>query len=187
MKQLITLGITLSLLTSCTNPLDKEYSMSTLEDDIEKIEENKLTDSAGIALLKRIPEELLTGEMPISLVKGRTYREIIYEVKERANVPEPLSVKEYHKTWLDNELKAEGLYKGKKVALSGKISGVGRRMITDIPYVDLDINFIDGFTCEFSEDDFMRLSELKKGDKIIIVGTGESGWTLKNCYFPPYK
>ena len=190
-QQFITFGIILCLLTSCSNPLDKKYSIDTLEDDIQKIRESESTDSVGIALLKRIPEGLLTSEIPISLVRGKTYREIIYDVKkyqeERASIPEPIPVKEYHKAWLENELKAESLYKGKQVALSGKISGIGRRAITDIPYVDLDINFIDGFTCEFSEEDFDRLSRLKKGEIIIIVGSGENGWELKNCYFPPYK
>lgn len=188
MKQYISLGIILCLLTSCSNHLDKKYSTWDFEDDIQKIRESESTDSAGIALLEWIPMGLLSGEIRKTMLEGKTYREIIYDVKkyqeERANIPEHIPVKDYHKAWLENELKSESLYKGKQVALSGIIFSIGRRAITNIPYVDLDINFFDGFTCEFSEEDIEKLANLKKGQKIIIVGTGENGWTLKNCYIP---
>ena len=93
------------------------------------------------------------------------------------------SAREYVNLWSGNKLQAEQQYKNKLVAVSGTVLAVDRTIFGNVPYVDLDINIpFGGVTCEFPESKVNTIINLKKGDRIIIVGYAESAFRIMNCY-----
>jgi len=86
----------------------------------------------------------------------------------------PISVtsSEYYKKYQENEVAADNLYKGKKILITGKIESINKD-VTDDVYVSLsgegEISF--DVQCHLSEPG--KAAELKKGQKITILGTGE--------------
>ena len=98
----------------------------------------------------------------------------------------PISVTsaEYYKKYQENEVAADNLYKGKKILITGKVESINKDVADDV-YVNLsgdgEISF--DVQCYLSEPG--KAAELKKGQTITILGTGEGmviGFPqLKDC------
>lgn len=92
--------------------------------------------------------------------------------------------------YIDNEVNADVLYKGKTLNVSGSIKDIGKDIL-DTPYVTLESNPSDYFTyvqCMFNKGDEAKLATLKKGTQITIQGKedGKLGNVLiRNCSILP--
>ena len=84
----------------------------------------------------------------------------------------PVSSKEYYKKYQENEVAADNLYKGKKLAITGTVESVSKDIADDV-YVSLagDGEISLGVQCHLS--DAGKAASVKKGSSITIVGTGE--------------
>jgi hypothetical protein len=91
------------------------------------------------------------------------------------------TAKQYYDLWVENELKAEQLLKGKKIKITGVVDGVGRRVFTEAPYVDLKTGYFIPVTCEFSEKAINTIINLEKGETVTIVGYPENLLEIKRC------
>jgi hypothetical protein len=86
----------------------------------------------------------------------------------------------------DNEVAADGTYRGKRLAVTGKIESIGKDIL-DNPYVTLssdgNISF-PSVQCMFDDKAIGVLSSLRKGMSITLEGTcdGKLGNVLlKDC------
>jgi hypothetical protein len=92
------------------------------------------------------------------------------------------TAREYINLWRDNKLKAEQLYKGKQMEITGAVLKVDRTVFGDVPYVDLNVdNPLGGLTCEFPESAINSIVDLEKGQTVVIIGYAESQFRLKKC------
>jgi hypothetical protein len=83
-----------------------------------------------------------------------------------------ISAPKLAQAYIDNEVNADSLYKGKPLEISGTIKDIGKD-ITDAPYVVIETNPSDYFTqvqCMFGKADIAELGALKKGSQITIRG-----------------
>ncbi|MDB5002105.1 MAG: hypothetical protein JWQ34_330 [Mucilaginibacter sp.] len=66
-----------------------------------------------------------------------------------------------------NEVSADEIYKGKTIAVSGKITKIAKD-ITDTPYITLDVSEFGEIQCRF--EDTKHLKTLSKGDYVTVIG-----------------
>ena len=96
-----------------------------------------------------------------------------------------IDAKALTKEYDSNELAADGKYKGKSLAVTGKISNIAETLgnIT----VSLEGHeFTKTVMCSFEESEKASVAALKKGDKITLTGTGDGSTGglyvgLQNC------
>jgi len=83
-----------------------------------------------------------------------------------------VSAKEYSKKYQENEVAADNLYKGKKIAISGIVESINKDMADDA-YISLtgDGEISMGVQCHLT--DAQKAATVKKGSEITIVGTGD--------------
>lgn len=79
MKKLLLSALALSMLASCTSPLEKQYTEATLAEDIQAIKESGDADSTEINL---IAMSLMRSVLTEEKLEGKTYQQIIDEAKE---------------------------------------------------------------------------------------------------------
>ena len=102
-----------------------------------------------------------------------------------AEKPIAIDAKALTKEYDSNELAADGKYKGKSLAVTGKISNIAETLgnIT----VSLEGHeFTKTVMCSFEESEKASVVALKKGDKITLTGTGDGSTGglyvgLQNC------
>lgn len=88
--------------------------------------------------------------------------------------------------YIDNEVNADVLYKGKILNVSGSIKDIGKDIL-DTPYVTLESNPSDYFTgvqCMFEKGDEAKLATLNKGTQTTLQGKVSSklgNVLLRNC------
>ena len=91
------------------------------------------------------------------------------------------------KDYSDNEVAADGKYKGKRIEISGTIYGVSNgitdnEMIVRLSDGKYDINDPD---CNMSASEHDKVVAFKKGQAVTLIGTGDSATLgspqLKNC------
>lgn len=75
----------------------------------------------------------------------------------------------------DNEVAADAKYKDKLLEISGTVDTIGKDIL-DTPYIafqtDNQYEIIDRVQCMFGKDDIATLSQVTKGQKITLRGTG---------------
>ena len=73
-----------------------------------------------------------------------------------------------------NEVAAERKYKGKQVAIEGKIFSI-ETSFTGYPEIVFDVSYgIQTVRCQFSKSHIDQIAEMSKGQKVIVIGTVES-------------
>ena len=88
--------------------------------------------------------------------------------------------------YIDNEVNADSLYKGKLLKISGMIKDIGKDIL-DTPYVTLETNpsdYITEIQCMFGKGDLAQLAQLKKGSQITVEGNGSGklmNVLVRNC------
>lgn len=103
-----------------------------------------------------------------------------------------VSAPDLWQAYTENQVNADNLYGGKTIAVTGKISNIGKDIVTGKPYVSLvsgDQLGIYPIQCFFpNEDQNEKIAALKDGQEITIVGkcNGISvvHVQLSNCYIP---
>lgn len=101
------------------------------------------------------------------------------------NVDYEMFAVELFRDYESNEVAGDEKYKGKKIAVTGKVEDIGKDAL-GYPYVSLYVDIMQSIVCYFSEDDIKILSKLKKGQKITIIGVCDGKMlnlsvNLKNC------
>jgi hypothetical protein len=92
------------------------------------------------------------------------------------------TAREYVNLWDENKLKAEQLYKGKQMRITGVVLRVDRAAFSNNPYVDLDLRILFfGLTCEFPESAINSIANLEKGQTVTITGYAESQFRIIRC------
>ena len=75
----------------------------------------------------------------------------------------------------DNEVAADGKYKDKLLEISGTVDTIGKDIL-DTPYIafqtDNQYEIVNRVQCMFGKDDIATLSQVTKGQKITLRGTG---------------
>lgn len=103
-----------------------------------------------------------------------------------------VSAKDLWSAYSDNAVKADGLYKGELLAVTGTISNIGQDMITKAPCVSLKTNDslgIYSIQCFFPKngDQTDQIADLSDGDIVTIYGTCQgvpiANVQLSDCYF----
>lgn len=84
-----------------------------------------------------------------------------------------------------NEVAADEVYLGKKIAVTGIIDDIGKDILDD-PYISLEVGYLESVNCYFSESDIKAIAQLSKGQKITILGTCKGmtltiGVTMSQC------
>lgn len=69
----------------------------------------------------------------------------------------------------NNEVAADEKFKGKKLAITGTISDIGKD-IADQPYISFRVDDFESVTCYFDNENVKAISKLSKGEKITVVG-----------------
>ncbi len=90
--------------------------------------------------------------------------------------PIKIDAKALTKAYEENELAADGKYKGKTLVVTGEISNIAETLgnVT----VQLKGNdMLKDVMCSFDESEHDRVAQLKKGSKVTLEGTGD-GMTL---------
>ncbi|MGB1283350.1 MAG: OB-fold protein, partial [Polaribacter sp.] len=86
-----------------------------------------------------------------------------------SNVDYELTASMLFNAYESNEVAADGKYLDKRIAVTGKISDIGKDVLGN-PYVSLYVDYMKTVNCYFSEDEIQEISQLKKGQKIYIEG-----------------
>ena len=108
------------------------------------------------------------------------------EKKETKESTITISAEKLLKAYDDNEVKADNKYKDKQLKVSGEIDDIGKD-ITDDTYITVGYGdeYAASFVqCYFSDSDKSKVADLKKGDKITLVGTCDGlsiNVLLKDC------
>lgn len=75
----------------------------------------------------------------------------------------------------DNEVSADAKYKDKLLEISGTVDTIGKDVL-DTPYIafrtDNEYEIVNRVQCMFGKDDIATLSNVTKGQKITLRGTG---------------
>jgi signal peptidase I len=77
-----------------------------------------------------------------------------------------------------NEVAADEKYKGRTIALAGRIHNIGKDVLNK-PYISFETDYLKLVTCYFSDSDVKQIASLNKGETIIITGNCR-GLTLTN-------
>jgi hypothetical protein len=105
-----------------------------------------------------------------------------------AEKPLPIDAKALTKEYDDNELAADGKYRGKLLAVSGKISDISETFGS--VSVSLEGHeILKTVMCTFQESEKQKVAALKKGAQVTLVGTGDGSTAglyvgLENCVVP---
>ena len=86
------------------------------------------------------------------------------------NVDIEVSATKLFKDYEANEIAADEVYKGKKIAVTGIIGDIGNDVFND-PYVSLKIDILQNVNCYFDDENKKIISKLRKGQKVTIIGT----------------
>ncbi|RKY13434.1 MAG: hypothetical protein DRP82_05395, partial [Planctomycetota bacterium] len=110
--------------------------------------------------------------------------------EERLPWANPISVsaEELYQAYDDNAVRADAMYKGKVLRVSGEVTAIGRDIILGIPYVCLaggkgswvgDTYMGWGVQCAFRKGYAHALSRISKGDYVTVIGIclGKAGIT----------
>jgi len=106
-----------------------------------------------------------------------------------AEKPIAVDAKVLTKEYDSNELAADGKYKGKLLAVTGKISNIAEtfgNITVSLEGSDLTKSVM----CSFEESEKPSVAALKKGEKVTLVGTGDGSTAglyvgLQNCKIAP--
>lgn len=100
---------------------------------------------------------------------------------------EPIAVdaKALTKQYDENELAADQKYKGKLLAVSGKISDIAETLGSVTVSLE-GHEILQTVMCSFEASEKPKVAALKKGSKVTLVGTGEGSTAglyvgLENC------
>lgn len=80
-----------------------------------------------------------------------------------------VAVTELYRAYEENEVSADEQYKGKKLLVTGIVDNIGKDILDD-PYVSLRADYLKGVNCYFSKENIKVLSQLRKGQKVSIMG-----------------
>ena len=76
------------------------------------------------------------------------------------------------KDYDENELAADGKYKGKTIAVSGKVENIAETM-GNVTVSLAGHDMVKSVMCSFEESEKANVAKLKKGQQTILVGTGD--------------
>ena len=88
----------------------------------------------------------------------------------------------------DNEVAANSKYQGKQVAIEGTIYAI-ESSVMGYPEIVFNVSYgIETVRCQFSKDHLDQIANMKKGQKVLVVGKVEtfvlgSVLSLGKCYF----
>ena len=80
------------------------------------------------------------------------------------------------KDYDENELAADGKYKGKTIAVSGKVENIAETM-GNVTVSLAGHDMVKSVMCSFEESEKTNVAKLKKGQQATLVGTGD-GMTM---------
>ncbi len=86
--------------------------------------------------------------------------------------PIAVQAKNLTKEYEDNELAADGKYKDKMLAVSGKVSNIAETMGNITAQLE-GHNMVVSVMCNFDESEKANVMKLKKGQQATFVGKGE--------------
>lgn len=72
--------------------------------------------------------------------------------------------------YADNEVKADGKYKGKVVVVTGRVQDIGKDVMDDVYIVLGGTGFLDGVQCSFTPSEHAMVAELDKGQTVTVKG-----------------
>lgn len=84
----------------------------------------------------------------------------------------------------ENEVAADMKYKGRVVAVSGKVESIGKDIMDQAYIVVGGEGFLDGVQCTFTEAQNLAVAQVSKGQSVRLKGevTGKMGNVqVKNC------
>lgn len=81
-----------------------------------------------------------------------------------------MNYKTLYKEYSDNPIKADSKYKDKEIQLTGKIADIDRD-IGKNPYITFNVDEYGAQNIKMSFDDDKPVANLKKGQKVTVVGT----------------
>lgn len=118
----------------------------------------------------------------ISIVKGGgdskdTVTTVKYTVTEKSENVIKITASDLMDAYNKNEVKADNLYKDKKLKITGTVDSIGKDVLDDT-YVCLksgDEYSLDSVQCYVVKESMDKAAELKKGDKITITGICDGG------------
>jgi len=100
--------------------------------------------------------------------------------------PARLSADDLYSNYKDNEVSADGRYKGKVVVVTGVIRDIGKDIL-DSPYVVIGgEGFLDGVQCMFARTEGSPVAHVSKGQRVAVRGrvAGKMGNVLlRECQF----
>jgi len=76
------------------------------------------------------------------------------------------------KDYDENELAADGKYKGKTIAVSGKVENIAETM-GSVTVSLAGHDMVKSVMCSFEESEKASVAKLKKGQQTTLVGTGD--------------
>jgi len=134
--------------------------------------------NAGISSWNRDELEYVNAFM-VSRSDYMTHlKEYYSDSKHLVDVDFELTAEELYTAYRENEVAADEMYKGKKLAITGTITDIGKD-VTDRPYVVFKIYFLESVTCYFSKENNSVIAKMNKTDGATIVGVC-GGLFLKN-------
>lgn len=86
------------------------------------------------------------------------------------NVDKEVSASEIYKDYEKNEVKADNTYKGKKVAVTGKVGEISKDFLNR-PFIEFKTGYLKAVRCNFDKKYINKLADLKKGQSVTIIGT----------------
>ena len=89
-----------------------------------------------------------------------------------AEKPIAVEAKALTKEYDENELAADGKYKGKLLTVSGKISDIAETFGSVTVSLE-GHQFLQTVMCTFESSEKSKVAALKKGSQVTLIGTGE--------------
>ncbi len=132
----------------------------------------------GVSVWSAEDQSLVHGFMSIKPLYMDHLKNVYPESEYLLNVDYELTPDELYSNYLDNEVAADENFKGKKIAITGSITDIGKD-ITNKPYISFRVKFMESINCYFSKDNNFEIAKLTKGESVTIVGECE-GLLLKN-------
>lgn len=86
--------------------------------------------------------------------------------------PVEVSAKQLYADYDANEVSADDKYKGKVLRVTGVIETIGKDIL-GAPFVEFTTHYGPGVQCMFDDSDKPKLATLKKGEKLVVLGTGD--------------
>lgn len=110
------------------------------------------------------------------------------ETKEEPMEIMDISPAELLDAYETNEVKADALYDGKTIRLSGAVEAIGKDLLDDVYITFAGEEFsITSVQCYFSDDaQIQQVMELQEGDSVTVVGVCDGYFvnvSVKNCAF----